>query len=158
MVYDITDSPGHVYCLQEASTALCKDLRGIRRAPQSELDIALRGEKPRFTDENKRKTAKGSPAQHWLVVRGTDKGPSIAVAVRDAFFQVLRRDCFVLQDAGTNDGKQKFNKLMVCTLKCRTPFFYPNYYCEADEFGIAVAHLNNGCATKRQRTRRRGLH
>ena len=92
MLNDIHESPGHVFCLQEATRSLCQDVRGGWDTPQDEL--------VRYTNENRRRTATGSPAQHWLDVRGCEEGPSTAVAVRDAYVKGIRRDCFVLQDAG----------------------------------------------------------
>ena len=140
MLNDINESPGHVFCLQEATRSLCQDLQGGWDTPQDEL--------VRYTNENRRRTATGSPAQHWLVVRGCEEGSSTAVAVRDAYFKGIRRECFVLQDAGLDENKQKFNRLMFSTIKCRGPYFDTNDFCADDEIGIAVAHLHFGCAKK----------
>ena len=92
MKNDINESPAHVYCLQEATQSLCQDLKAGWHTPK--------GKEVRYTDSNKRKMAKDSPKQHWLVVRGCERGETPAVAVRDAYFKAIRRDCFVKQSAG----------------------------------------------------------
>ena len=104
-----------------------------------------------------RKQAKGSPQQGLLVVRGIEDGKSTAVAVRDSWFKAIRRDCFVLQDVGTYTSatvrRHAFNRLMFCTMKCRSHYFDDAFNDEPDEIGIAVAHLHSGCACKRNTTR-----
>ena len=51
-----------------------------------------------------------------------------------------------MQDAGLDENKQKFNRLMFCAITCRTPYFDYNNFCLDDEIGIAVAHMHYGCA------------
>ena len=139
MKNDINEGPAHVFCFQEATQALCQDLKDGWNTPQESL--------VRCPESNKRKMAKDSPKQTWLVVRGCEPGPTTAVAVRDAYFKGIRRDCYVKQDAGSykNDGewKEAFIRLMFCTIKCREHYFETGKD-EDDEIGIAVAHMHYG--------------
>ena len=77
-----------------------------------------------------------------------EKGRSTAVAARNSYFEGVRRDCFVLQDAGHDpeSGKQCFNQIMFATLKARASFFDEggrNY----DQIGISCAHMHPVCAS-----------
>ena len=105
-----------MFGLQEATAAFCEQLKAHC------ADDATQHAVVRFTEDMKRKIAKYSPQQHLLVVRGLEPGQSTAVAVRDSWFKAIRRDCFVLQDAGTYKVKQRvrrqaFNRLMFSTSK-----------------------------------------
>ena len=122
---DIMTNPAQVICLQDASVDLCDRLRD-------------------------------QPLQRFLVVRGEDGGTTTAVAVKRHWFKAVRRDKFVLQDAGTYSVSSEvghisrtktFNRLMFCTLKCKSTYF-ENGGCRSDEIGIVNAHMTYGCATK----------
>ena len=137
---DIFTSPGHVFCFQEADALFCKAL--AEPCPTNLL------EKVRCQTENKRKPVPNSPQGQIVVARSPEKGQtSIAVAVRDSHFKALRRDAFMLLDAGRNRGKEARNRLMFCTAKFRAKYFLDSDP-DPDEFGIAVAHLHCGCAKK----------
>ena len=110
---DICESPGHVFCFQEATEHFCKSLA----EPEANEGQPI----VRKTTWNKRTLANSSPEPHIFVVRGTERGKtSTAVAVRDSHFRAIRRDQFLLHDAGKEEkGKQAFNMLMFCTAKFR---------------------------------------
>ena len=89
-----------------------------------------------------------------LVVRGLEDWPTTAVAVRDAHFKGVKRRFFALQDAGDTKyrrggRKQVFNRLMYCTLKCRSDYFEQPASDDTDEIGIAVAHMHCGRANQK---------
>ena len=86
-------------------------------------------------------------------VRGDENGPTTAVAARDAHFKGLKRRIFALQDAGDTKNrkgvrKHAFNRLMYCTLKCRSDYFEQPDSDDTDDIGIAVAHVHCGCSNK----------
>ena len=147
---DLSESPGHVICLQEATKSLCTDLEE-KAYEQPQQQVLTQ------TAERSRKTAQASPKQHWLVVRGCEESASTAVAVRDTYVRGLRRDCFILHDAGLWKNSRKFNRLMFCTLKFRQDYFQNNIFCAKDEMGIATVHLHYGCASTKKHRRSNGL-
>ena len=86
-------------------------------------------------------------------VRGDENGPTTAVAARDAHFNGLKRRIFALQDAGDTKNrrgvrKHALNRLMYCTLKCRSGYFEQPDSHDTDDIGIAVAHMHCGCSNK----------
>ena len=92
IIDDIRDSPGQVFCFQEATDAFCQALNAPSTAQNKDL--------VRKRMENKRTPATLSPAPRILVVRGAEQGNSTAVTVRDVHFKAIRRDAFMLLDGG----------------------------------------------------------
>ena len=149
MLKDINESPGAVFCLQEATPTVCEKLRNGLDTPDDD-QIRLGG---------KRQPAKSTPEsdQKWLVVAGVDAydvgefQTTTAVAVRNSVFKCVMRNAFLLQYCGEhktpeNIRKPSYNRLMFCTLKFRRNNFYEGN--NPDEIGIANAHLHWGCAKK----------
>ena len=126
IIDDIRDIPGSLFCFQEATEAFCQELRA---SWTSKEDFGRR--KPdSWTPEEKR----------LLVVRGTEKGKSTAVAVKVGVFKALRRDLFILQDAGTYETENKTtkearNRLMFCTVKFRMNYFVDEDQCDCRRIG-----------------------
>ena len=141
----LLETPAHVICLQEASQRLCNELKLGCDQPNQIERVRL--------ENNTRRIAKNSPEQRMLVVRGREDRPTTAVAVRDAHFKGVKRRFFALQDAGDTRymrgwGNQVFNRLMYCTLKCRSDYFEQPDSDDTDDIGIAVAHVHCGCSNK----------
>ena len=94
-----------------------------------------------------RKEGKNAQTQRWFVVRGVEKGKSTAVAVRNWPFKGIRRECFILADAGHRPGgEQYYNRTLFATLK-----FHKRYWQtgekDDDTIGVCSAHLHYGCAS-----------
>ena len=87
-----------------------------------------------------RKEGKNAQDKRWFVVRGVEKGKSTAVAVRNWPFKGIRRECFILGDAGQQGGRVCFNKTLFATLK-----FHKRYWKtgeqDADKIGVCSACL-----------------
>ena len=110
MIREVLSSIGHIYCFQGAEEHLC-DLLMLPRSGQPDEDFRDRG-------RTSRKKGKVQRDQRWYVVRGPEKGPTTAVAVRTWPFKGIRRECFILADAGDDDNKRmKFNRTLFVTLK-----------------------------------------
>ena len=89
-----------MFCFQEATEHFCKSLA----EPEANEGQPI----VRKTMWNKRTLANSSPEPHIFVVRGTERGKtSTAVAVRDSHFRAIRRDQFILHDAGITEKKSK---------------------------------------------------
>ena len=130
MIDDLNGSPGHVWGVQEVNWDVCQDL--INANPSDRV----RDSSPRHEHHR------------WLIMRGYESGPTVAVAARNVMFKALRMDMFQLHFAGTEKGTQniKYNRILCCTLKCRWAYF--NDGENRDEIGVVVAHMDNLCATK----------
>ena len=92
MTRDVLQSIGHIYCFQEADEDLCEFLMKHRNE-QPDADFRDGGRKTRIE-------GKVQPDHRWMVVRGPEKGSTTAVAVRTWPFKGIRRECFILADAG----------------------------------------------------------
>ena len=138
MFWDIVQHPGHCICAQEMEADFCQDL-------SNPIDITS-AKLVRNWGNTERKEGKNVQTQRWFVVRGVEKGKTTAVAVRSWPFKGIRRDCFILADAGQNrGGEQYYNRTLFATLK-----FHKRYWQtgekDDDTIGVCSAHLHYGCA------------
>ena len=125
MIDDLNASPGHVWGVQEVNWDVCQDL--INANPSDRVRDSF----PRHEHHR------------WLIMRGYESGPTVAVAARNVMFKALRMDMFQLHFAGIEKGTQniKYNRILCCTLKCRWAYF--NDGENRDEIGVVVARMNN---------------
>ena len=109
MTKDVFQTPGHVFCFQEAEEGFCKELMVPRKNPPDEK-IRNRGTMSRPEGAEKME-------QKWLVVRGVEREKTTAVAARSWPFKGIRRECFILGDGGSKGQTDYFNRTLFATLK-----------------------------------------
>ena len=135
MYWDTQQNPSDVFCAQEMEADFCRALN---------LGCGIGSERK----------------QGWLVIRGAEKGKTTAVGIRrNGPFKGIRRECFVIADAGTNirNGHQLFNRLLFVTLKYRKPYFNTRTE-DTDELGFCCAHMDHGCLNNRHIARSKSCY
>ena len=139
MFWDIYQHPGHCICAQEMEADFCQELSNPTDITSAKL--------VRNWGNTERKEAKNAQDRRWFVVRGVEKGKSTAVAVRNWPFKGIRRDCFILADAGQNrGGEQYYNRTLFATLKFNKRYWQTGEK-DDDTIGVCSAHLHYGCAS-----------
>ena len=122
MYWDSQQNPSDVFCAQEMEADFCRALN---------LGCVIGSDRK----------------QGWLVIRGAEKGNTTAVGIRrNGPFKGIRRECFVIADAGNNNRKcirkrhPLFNRLLFVTLKFKKALLrHPHRGCRRAR-GMLCAH------------------